>query len=500
MSQSQTNTTSQGLVGRHPFVTVIVAIIVGLGAGLVLHPVMAPSVAESESMAAASVEPTEWTCGMHPFYRSNEPGKCPICHMDLVPVKKSGPGSAGSETPATKPGEQMGTPSNVPGHATVMIPGVLQQRIGVRIGQVEKGPLRMSVEAVGIVQPDEERIARVNIKTEGWVDKVFVNFVGKRVRKGDPLLSIYSPEFLSTQDELLIALRTERALPGVGGEQTLAESARRRLELWDVPPDEIDELQRTGQARKNLILKSPIDGTVLERKVFETQYVTPDKELYVIGDLSTVWVQAKVYEYEIPHVELGQPATVTISALPDKQFVGKVVFIQPTVEEMARTVQVRIELPNHDGIFKPGMFTQVSIRHPMGDGLLVPTSAVLRLGDRDIAYRVEPGDHFVPVEVKISPIQFGDRYQVLEGLSEGERIVSSANFLVDSESRIQVGGGSMAGMEHGNHGREQPPAQDDTGHGGQEAPVPDHSGREAAEMPGMDHSKIEHEDRPQSLE
>lgn len=379
--------------------------------------------------------------------------------------------------------EQMGTPSNLPGHATVMIPGELQQRIGVRLGHVQKGPLVMSVRALGIVEPDETRIARVNIKTEGWVDKLFVNFVGQEVNKGDPLLSIYSPQFLSTQQELLNALQAEKTTGS--SQQPLSAAARRRLELWDVPAEEIEQMVRTGQPKKELILRSPIGGTVLEKRVFEKQYVTPDKELYVIGDLSTVWVQAKVYEYEIPHVEVGQPATVTIPSFPDREFTGKVVFIQPTVEEITRTVQVRVELANQEGIFKPGMFAQIAISHPMGDGLLVPVSAILRTGDRDIAYRVEPGDHFVPVAVKLSPIQFGDRYEILEGLKEGEQIVTSANFLIDSESRIRMGGGGMAGMHHGGHGGKQVPAEGQEGNG---KPAMDHSGHEGMNMPGMDHS------------
>ena len=422
----------------------------------------------------APASPAIWTCAMHPQVRQDGPGRCPICGMNLTRVRSAETSKAGGGSTSTEP---MGTPSSVPGHATVMIPGELQQRIGVRIGQVEKGPLTMSVNALGIVQPNETQVARVNIKTEGWVDKLFVNFVGQMVRKGDPLLSIYSPNFLSTQQELLNALRSEQTVGG--GQQSMSAAARRRLELWDVPPDEIDQLVRTGQPQKDLVLKSPINGTVLEKKVFEKQYVTPEKELYVIGDLSTVWVQAKVYEYEIPHVELGQPATITIASLPDRQFTGKVVFVQPTVEEVTRTVQVRVELPNQQGIFKPGMFAQISIRHPMGEGLLVPTSAVLRTGERDIAYRVEPGDHFVPVAVKISPIQFGDRFQVLEGLKEAEQVVTSANFLIDSESRIRLGGGGMAGMQH-------------TGHGGKKPPAEDHSGHEGMDMPGMDHSKMKH--------
>ncbi len=239
-----------------------------------------------------------------------------------------GAGGPPAASPATP--EQMGTPSSVPGHATVMIPGELQQRIGVRTGRVERGPLLMSVNALGIVQPNETQVARVNIKTEGWVDKLFVNYVGQAVRQGDPLLSIYSPQFLSTQQELLNALRSEKTVGG--SQQSISAAARRRLELWDVPSEEIDQLVKTGQPQKDLVLKSPINGTVLEKNVFEKQYVTPEKELYVIGDLSTVWVQAKVYEYEIPHVELGQPASVTIAAFPDQQFTGKVVFVQQTVE------------------------------------------------------------------------------------------------------------------------------------------------------------------------
>jgi Cu(I)/Ag(I) efflux system membrane fusion protein len=403
-----------------------------------------------DSKKTTPANPTIWTCAMHPEVRQDQPGQCPLCGMNLTLLRTSEPNKA---TEGTTSGKTTSTSTDVPGHATVMIPGEFQQRIGVRVGRVQRGPLKMSVEALGIVQPDETRLARIHIKTEGWVDRLFVNYVGQAVRKGDPLLSIYSPQFLSTQQEFLNSLQAER---GRGdrfnlGVSPLAEAARRRLELWDVPQDEIDLLVRSGRPQKDMILKSPLSGTVLQKDVFEKQYVTPEKELYAIGDLATVWVQAKVYEYEIPHVELGQPATVAIPSLPDRQFIGKVVFIQPTVDETTRTVQVRIELPNKDGIFKPGMFAQCSIRHPMGEGLLVPTSAVLHTGERDIAYRVEPNDHFVPVAVKISPIQFGDQYQILEGLKEGEQIVTSANFLIDSESRIRVGGGGMAGMDHEKH-------------------------------------------------
>jgi Cu(I)/Ag(I) efflux system membrane fusion protein len=346
-----------------------------------------------------------------------------------------------------------GAASTVPNHAVVMISPELQQRIGVTVGVVEKAPLRMKVRTVGIVRPNETKLARVHIRTEGWTQKQFVNFVGAYVSKGDPLLSIYSPDFLTTQQQYLDDLQA--------GQKDLAAMARQRLELWDVPSDVIAKITRAGKPQTYLTLRSPITGTVLERNVFEDQYITPKNELYVVADLSTVWVQAKVYEYELPHIELGQVVQVTLPSLPGRELTGKVVFIQPTVEEPARTVQVRVELPNKDGQLKPGMFAHVTIEHHMGEGLLAPTSAILRTGTRDIAFRAEHGNHFVPVLVKISPFQFGNRFHILEGLKAGDRVTTAANFLIDSESRLRVGGGGgmpgMPGMDRGGKDNEKPP-------------------------------------------
>jgi Cu(I)/Ag(I) efflux system membrane fusion protein len=358
------------------------------------------------------------------------------------------------------PGMDMGSPpmgrsnpSSVPDHAEVVLPGEVQQRIGVTVGRVEEAPLRMSVRTVGIVQPNEKNVAHVHLKTEGWIEKLFVDYTGQQVKKGDPLLSLYSREFLTTQQDYVRELRTEGGEAAAGPRQSLATASRRRLELWDVPREEIEELARTGRPQTYLTLRSPIAGTVLAKNAFAGQYVGPQNDLYVVADLSTVWVQAKVYEYELPHVEEGQPAAVTTQALPDRTSPGKVVFVQPTVEEPARTVQVRVELPNPDGLLKPGMFTQVVIQHHMGNGLLIPTSAVIRTGERDIAYRVEAPDKFLPVWVKISQFRYedrhdgGGRFQVLEGLKAGDEVVTSANFLIDSESRLRAGGmGSMPGM------------------------------------------------------
>ncbi|MBI3821311.1 MAG: efflux RND transporter periplasmic adaptor subunit [Planctomycetes bacterium] len=348
------------------------------------------------------------------------------------------PGKAGMKMP--KRGSQADMKSDLPGYAKVNVNSGVQQRIGVKIGKVEEAPLEMSVRAVGIIRPNEAKLTRVHLRTEGWVEKLYVNFTGQEVKEGEPLLAIYSPQFLTTQQEYLSALESKN--------QNLADLAKRRLQLWGVSDQELEKLQASKKALTNLVLRASLNGSVLTKNVLKGEFVTSQTELYTIADLSTVWAQAKVYEYELPHVQLGQPATVTVPGLPDKTFAGKVVFIQPTVDEATRTVQVRVELANKERVFKPGMFVHFEIKHEMGKGLLVPTSAVLRTGEKDIVFRTEADDLFVPVEVKISPIKFGDRFQVLKGLKAGDQVVTSGNFLIDSESRLHAGGmGAMPGMK-----------------------------------------------------
>ena len=356
------------------------------------------------------------------------------------------------------PGMEMpqSAPAMPEGLSTVSIGPAVQQRIGVTFGKAEITPLVMRIRTVGIVRPDETKVAHIHLKTEGWVQKLFVSFTGQKVKAGDPMLSIYSPAFFSAQRELLVALQAAKATPSPD-QQIVVDATRRRLELWDVPKEEIDSLETTGKALTSLAIRSPISGTVLEKKAFAGQYVAPQDELYLVADLSSVWVQAKVYEYELPHIELNMPVTVMLPAFPDREFAGKIAFIAPTVEEPARTVQVRIELPNDQNQLKPGMFANVLISHEMGRGLTVPAAAVIRTGRRDIAYRAEGRDRFVPVQVVISPLRFEDRYQVLQGLQAGETVVTSANFLIDSESRLRAGAAAMAGMP-GMEGMQMGPA------------------------------------------
>lgn len=365
------------------------------------------------------------------------------------------------EMEKSKPAGNSVTPSpSPPGFVEVNIAQEVQQRIGVTLGKATQIPLTMVIRTVGIVRPNETKLAHIHLKTEGWVEKLFVSFTGQEVKAGDPMLSIYSPAFFAAQREFLSALRSAKSNVEGMDQQVVLEAARRRLELWDVPADAIKALETTGKSSTSLILRSPISGTVLEKKAFQGQYTMPQNELYVVADLSTVWVQGKVFEYELPHVEIGMPVAVTLASLPTQQFTGKVVFIDPVVDETTRSVQVRVELPNPDGQLKPGMFGHILISHAMGSGLTVPASAVIRAGERDIVFRTVSADRFLPVQVKISPLRFDDRFQILDGLKAGDEVVTSANFLLDSESQLLAGGGSMVGMpgmDAGNKGSEKKP-------------------------------------------
>jgi Cu(I)/Ag(I) efflux system membrane fusion protein len=350
-------------------------------------------------------------------------------------------------------------PSKIPGYSIVTIAPERQQRIGVRTGKVEHGKLLMDIRAVGIIEPDQARLSRVQSRISGWVTKVHANFVGQEVKKGDPLLEIYSPELVATQEEYLIAVQA--------GEKRYIDSARRRLELWDVPADEIKELEKTKKARETLLLRARISGRVLERNALEGTRVEPAMELYRIADLSVVWLQAKIYEYELPHVEIGQPVHITLVSQPDKELEGKVGFIEPVFQETTRTVKVRVVLNNPKNELRPGMYADLKIEHDMGHGLLIPESALMRTGERTLAFRVlhsekgtvplssrgesplpNDGDGFEPVEVRIGG-RFGERFEVVTGVSEGDTVVTSAGFLIDSESRLKSATAAMSGHQHG---------------------------------------------------
>ena len=336
---------------------------------------------------------------------------------------------------------------------TVQISPERQQLIGVRIGTVEKRLLQKVIRTNGRVEFDEKRLATISPKIGGWIEELYVDFTGAPVKKGAPLLTLYSPELVSTQEEYLAALRARQELaaspyPEVAASgNALVESARRRLRLWDISEEQIRELEQTGQVRKSLTLYSPYGGIVLEKMAFKGMRVEPGMALYKLADLSVVWLIADIYEYELPLIRLGQQASINLSYLPGEAFTGKAVFIYPYLDAQTRTARVRFEFANPRGTLKPEMYAGVEITIRLGDKVAVPEGAIIDTGIRKVAIVEKGAGYFEPRDVKLGT-KAGDYYEVLDGLKVGERVVTSANFLIDSESKLKeaVGG---AGHQHG---------------------------------------------------
>ncbi len=336
---------------------------------------------------------------------------------------------------------------------TVQISPERQRLIGVRIGTVEKRLLQKVIRTNGRVEFDEKRLATVSPKIGGWIEELYVDFTGAPVKKGAPLLTLYSPELVSTQEEYLSALRARRELsaspyPEVAASgNALVESARRRLRLWDISEEQIRVLEQTGQVRKSLTLYSPYGGIVLEKMAFRGMRVEPGMALYKLADLSVVWLIADIYEYELPLIRLGQQATINLSYLHGEAFTGKAVFIYPYLDAQTRTARVRFEFANPHGKLKPEMYAGVEITIRLGDKVTVPEGAIIDTGIRKVAIVDKGSGYFEPRDVKLGT-KAGDYYEVLDGLTVGERVVTSANFLIDSESKLKeaIGG---AGHQHG---------------------------------------------------
>src|SRR3990172_4085229 len=326
-----------------------------------------------------------------------------------------------------------------------------QQLVGIRTAVVELRPLIKKIRTVGIVTYDETKVAQVYTKVDGWIEKLFVNYTGKLVEKGQPLFTYYSPELVSTQEEYLLALQAKESLASSSfqeirtGSASLLEAARRRLSLWDISEEQIEELQRRGEPTRTLTLFSPLTGFVIKKDAFQGMKVIPDKELYTIPNISTVWVNADIYEFELANVRVGQTAAITLSYFPNRPFTGRVSWISPVLDEKTRTIKVRIEFSNPDFSLKPEMYANVEINVDAGKGLTVPDEAVLDSGLRKVVFLDKGEGRFEPREVKLGG-KFDSYYEVLSGLSPGERILSSAGFLLDSESRLKEAMGAMAGM------------------------------------------------------
>lgn len=387
--------------------------------------------ATSTATPATATAPARYICPMDPEVLSDKPGKCPICGMDLVLAKTAAP-AGGAAGPATMPA----------GMATVDVGAGALQLAGVQTAVATSGRLNQTVRAVGSVVVDETRVEHVHTKIAGWVEKLYTNFVGQQVRKGEPLLSIYSPELLASQEEFLRARATAAkfaasALPEVrAGGDDLVRAARQRLELFDVPASLIAELERTNATQRTVTLLAPVSGYVTAKQVFAGQQVEPGTELFTVTDLSTVWIEAEIYEYEARGVRIGQRAVLTLANDPGVRLDGVISYVYPTLDTASRTLKVRFDVPNRNLALKPGMFVNVELAIAAVDGVLIPDTAILDTGERAVVFVARADGAFEPRTVMIG-LRHGGSAQISAGLQAGDRVAVQANFLLDSESRLR---------------------------------------------------------------
>jgi RND family efflux transporter MFP subunit len=401
---------------------------------------------------------------------SNGPGSGPDQDEMRGMSGLEGMDTVGSETPAMDMG---GTTGN----------GTIRHRaedvgtFGITFGTVDVRPLDKTIRAVGLVEFDETRMAYVAPKFGGWVERLHVDFTGQPVRRGQALLDVYSPELVTAQEELLLAARMAETVGDsqvedvAAGSRDLLESARRRLRYWDISDAQIERLLETGEVRKTLTLYAPVSGIVMEKDVFEGQAYQPGKNLYMIADLSEVWVSAEVFEADAALVSDGMPAEITVAALPGRTLSGRVEYVYPTLEDRTRSMRARIALANPGGRLKPGMYATVRFTAELGERLTVPASAVLYSGERAIVFADLGGGELMPHEVELG-VRGGDFVQVVSGLEPGQRVVTSAQFLLDSESNLaevmramvaQMNLSDMEGMDSGGQGMAPPPPDTDGG-------------------------------------
>ncbi len=337
----------------------------------------------------------------------------------------------------------------------IAIPPERLQTIGVKYEQVTRRPLGKLIRTVGRIAVDERRLAKVTIKFHGWIEELFVSALGDHVKKGQRLFTIYSPDLVASQEEYLLAVRGQKQLgssefPEVAqGSKDLLEASKRRFRLWDITEDHIRELERTGKVLKALPIHSPITGTVVKKDALAGAHVDPGQELYTIADLSHIWILADIYEYELSFVQVGQRAAVTLSYDPGAVLTGHLGFIYPTLDPKTRTAKVRFELDNADEKLKPDMYANVELRVNLGTRLAIPQEAIIESGQKQVVFLHHGGGRLEPRLIKTG-VKTGEWSEVLEGLKEGEHIVTSANFLIDSESRLKAvvdGMGGMPGMK-----------------------------------------------------
>jgi Cu(I)/Ag(I) efflux system membrane fusion protein len=408
--------------------TVALTLAVGVGIG---YGVSVYTSSKMEKTATASENASKekrkkilfYRNAMNPAVTSPVPAKDSM-GMDYVPVYADGDGE----------NDKAGT---------VKIDPTVVQNIGVRTAKVKIEALSKVVRAVGRVDFDEEKMARLHPKTKGWIEQIFIDKVGETVKKDDVLMSIYSPQLVSTQEEYLLALKNVKALSRSPfkdvreGAKRLVQSARERLTLLDVPEHQIKELEKSRKIKKSLHIHTPVAGTVLRIGARKGQHVTPQTELYMIADLNTVWIIAEIYEYELPWIRTGDSAEVTLISVPGKVFKGTVDYIYPYAEAKTRTTKVRLVFKNNDLRLRPDMFAEVNIHvQNQKDALVIPSEAVIRSGNETQVFVVKGAGKYEPRLVKIG-IESGGKVSILSGLKEAEEVVTSAQFLIDSESKLR---------------------------------------------------------------
>lgn len=422
-----------------------------------LVPVLAALALWFAAMPSAHAAEQLYTCGMHPQIIKDAPGNCPICGMKLTPVRANSakPAANASGERVVKyykstmiPGEVKPGPGkdsmgmdmvpvydgeDVSGENTIQIDAATTQRMNLKTALVGRGPVRREIRAVGAVAYDESGLRDITLKYEGWIERLHVNATWTTVEPGAPLFEIYSPELYNAQLNYVTALRTRG-----DKDDPLVRAALARLELFDVPADLIEELEKSGEVRRTLVYRAPVGGVVVEKMAVEGQMMKAGERIYRLADLSTVWVNAQIYEKDVPFVREGQLVSVRSSYGQSDVMEGKIGLLLPQVDERTRTAAARVVLPNPAGALRPGMFVDVNLTSQIADSaVLVPDIAVLRSGERNTVFVALEGGFFEPREVKIGARSQGGFYEVLSGVDAGERVVTSGQFMLDSESQLR---------------------------------------------------------------